>query len=213
MEIQNAPYPCSDLEWHLEDEIAEPQNLSQAQVFQHCVSLNIWFLLHNFSFVHICVSTVHHNITFYGLEYFQYVKCRTNRKLSNDKDMVETDIEEVEPGAVFEDKKVQNSRSCRPSLITRHYILDIIATSCFLWQRTEGWRERRKIRRGTNLLSLLLEAAPTILSHHCEWVNALDSAQLWKTLRQLSYFSYFHFFINKVLCWFGWLMSIMYMCV
>ena len=45
--------------------------------------------------------TVHHNITFYGLEYFQYVKCRTNRKLSNDKDMVETDIEEVEPGAVF----------------------------------------------------------------------------------------------------------------
>ena len=129
MEIQNAPYPCSDLEWHLEDEIAEPQNLSQAQVFQHCVSLNIWFLLHNFSFVHICVSTVHHNITFYGLEYFQYVKCRTNRKLSNDKDMVETDIEEVEPGAVFEDKKVQNSRSCRPSLITRHYTLDIILFS------------------------------------------------------------------------------------
>ena len=38
MEIQNAP---SDLEWHLGDEIAEPQNLSQAQVFQHCVSLNI----------------------------------------------------------------------------------------------------------------------------------------------------------------------------
>ena len=38
------------------------------------------------------------------------MKCRTNRKLSNDKDMVETDIEEVEPGAVFEDKKVKSTK-------------------------------------------------------------------------------------------------------